>query len=414
MHPLRKLIFDEKLLSPLAKTYGTPLYIYSQERITENVLNLKNALNKHFEKFHICYAIKSNSNPHLIKTMREAFPKIGGDCSSPGEIYAAELSGIDPSDCIYTGNYESPSDLKKALTKQCNINLDDITSLNRIKKIGLPKRISFRMNPGFGGGSYSGIVTGGRDAKFGIPAEKITVAYKQAQDLGIQRFGLQCMCGSGNLDESFFKEVLSAILENAQRIESELKINFEFISMGGGFGVPYQDDQKPLDFDHMFGALSDIYYKTYTRRESAPSLWLEPGKSIIADAGFIVSKVTGLKESYKNFIGIDAGMETLMRPALYGAKHRIYKVGNHSSDTVMVDFTGQICENTDRIASDRDFPDVSEGDLIAIMDTGAYGYSMSHNFNTRPRSAEILINNNSHKLIRKRETINDIFSLCDV
>ena len=137
--------------------------------------------------------------------------------------------------------------------------------------------------------------------------------------------------------------------------------------MGGGFGIPYQDDQKPLDFDHMFGALSDIYYKTYTSRESAPSLWLEPGKSIIADAGFIVSKVTGLKESYKNFIGIDAGMETLMRPALYGAKHRIYKVGNHSSDTVMVDFTGQICENTDRIASDRDFPDVSEGDLIAIM-----------------------------------------------
>ena len=130
----------KNFLSSLAKTYGTPLYIYSQERITENVLNLKNALNKHFEKFHICYAIKSNSNPHLIKTMREAFPKIGGDCSSPGEIYAAELSGIDPSDCIYTGNYESPSDLKKALTKQCNINLDDITSLNRIKKNWITKK----------------------------------------------------------------------------------------------------------------------------------------------------------------------------------------------------------------------------------------------------------------------------------
>ena len=135
---------------------------------------------------------------------------------------------------------------------------------------------------------------------------------------------------------------------------------------------------------------------------------------IIADAGFIITKVTGLKDSYKKFIGIDAGMETLMRPALYGAKHRIYKVGDHSDDTAMVDFTGQICENTDRIASNRNFPKVSEGDLIAIMDTGAYGYSMSHNFNTRPRSAEILINDDSHQLIRKRETINDIFSLCDV
>ena len=414
MHPLRKLVYNEEYISSLVKIYGTPLYVYSQERITENVLTLKNALKNHFEKFHICYAIKSNSNPHLIKTMRNAFSKIGGDCSSPGEIYAAELSGIDPSDCIYTGNYESPSDLKQALTKGCNINLDDITSLKRIQKIGLPDRISFRMNPGFGGGSYSGIITGGRDAKFGIPSEKIINAYKQAQDLGIKRFGLQCMCGSGNLEEEFFVEVLSAILENAKKIENKLKIKFEFISMGGGFGIPYQDEQKPLDFNRMFASLSKLYYKTYEDRESAPSLWLEPGKSIIADAGFIITKVTGLKDSYKKFIGIDAGMETLMRPALYGAKHRIYKVGDHSDDTAMVDFTGQICENTDRIASNRNFPKVSEGDLIAIMDTGAYGYSMSHNFNTRPRSAEILINDDSHQLIRKRETINDIFSLCDV
>ena len=144
-------------------------------------------------------------------------------------------------------------------------------------------------------------------------------AYKQAQDLGIQRFGLQCMCGSGNLDEEFFQRGFSAILENAQRIENKLKIKFEFISMGGGFGIPYQDDQKPLDFNRMFGALSKLYYKTYEDRESAPSLWLEPGKSIIADAGFIITKVTGLKESYKKFIGIDAGMETLMRPASYMA-----------------------------------------------------------------------------------------------
>jgi diaminopimelate decarboxylase len=268
------------------------------------------------------------------------------------------------------------------------------------------------MNPGFGGGSYSGIITGGRDAKFGIPAEMIVEAYKNAMDLGINRFGLQCMCGSGNLDEKFFTEVLSSILSNALRIESELKINFEYISMGGGFGIPYQDDQIALNFDRMFKNLSEIYYEAYPDKQSAPSLWLEPGKSIIADAGFIISRVTGLKESYKNFVGIDAGMETLMRPALYGAKHRIYKVGDHENDEIMVDFTGQICENTDRIATDRKFPSLSQGDLVAIMDTGAYGYSMSHNFNTRPRSAEILLDKSSFKEIRKRETIENIFSLC--
>ena len=412
MHPLREIIKDKKLLSGIADLHGTPSYVYDKDRIKKNVARLSNALSKNFENFHICYAIKSNSNPHLIRVMHESFPNIGGDCSSPGEIYAAELSGIDPSKCIYTGNYESQSDLIEALNKGCNINLDDITSLDRLKKVGLPERISFRMNPGFGGGSYSGIITGGRDAKFGIPAEKIVQAYRNAMDLGIKRFGLQCMCGSGNLDEKFFTEVLSAILSNAVRIEKELKINFEYISMGGGFGIPYQDDQIALNFDRMFKNLSEIYYETYSDKQSAPSLWLEPGKSIIADTGFIISRVTGLKESYKNFVGIDAGMETLMRPALYGAKHRMYKVGDHGNNEITVDFTGQICENTDRIATDRKFPTLSQGDLVAIMDAGAYGYSMSHNFNTRPRSAEILLDKSSFKEIRKRETIEDIFSLC--
>ena len=414
MHPLRKLISDKQLLGSIAKEYGTPVYIYSQQRIEENVSSLKNALSANFDKFHICYAIKSNSNPHLIKAMRNSFSKIGGDCSSPGEIYAAELSGIKPSECIYTGNYESDADLIEAVQKGCNINLDDITSLDRLSKITIPDRISFRMNPGFGGGSYSGIITGGRDAKFGIPAEKIVEAYQKAQELGVERFGLQCMCGSGNLDEEFFTGVLSAIIENAKKIESALNIKLEFISMGGGFGIPYQDDQKPLDFNKMFSSLAKIFYSAYPDRPSAPSLWLEPGKSIIADTGFIVSKVTGLKNSYKNFVGIDAGMETLMRPALYGAQHRIFKVGEHGNNESTVDFTGQICENTDRIATDREFPKLIEGDLIAIMDTGAYGYSMSHNFNTRPRAAEVLLDNSSYKLIRRRETINDIFAHCDV
>ena len=414
MHPLRELIKNKKLFSEITEKHGTPLYIYDRQRIHENVTKLSNALSNSFENFHICYAIKSNSNPHLIRTMREAFPAIGGDCSSPGEIYAAELSGISPSECIYTGNYESKTDFIDALTKGCNINLDDITSLKRLHEVGLPERVSFRMNPGFGGGSYSGIITGGRDAKFGIPSEKIIDAYKTAKKLGVKRFGLQCMCGSGNLDEEFFEEVLSAILDNTRRIESELKINFEFISMGGGFGIPYQDEQTPLNFSRMFEKLAKIYYSVYSNKSLAPSLWLEPGKSIIADAGFIISRVTGLKNSYKNFVGVDAGMETLMRPALYGAKHRIYKVGNHGNDEITVDFTGQICENTDRIATDRSFPLLKENDLIAIMDAGAYGYSMSHNFCTRPRSAEILLNESSFKEIRKRETIENIFSLCDL
>lgn len=414
MHPLKQLVHNSDLMNSLAKEYGTPLYIYDASRIRGNVNIIKNSLEKYFDKFHICYAIKSNSNPHLIKIMLDTFPEMGGDCSSPGEIYAAELSGIELSNCIYTGNYESKADLSKALEKGCNINLDDTTSLDRLKTIGLPKRISFRLNPGFGKGTFSQITTAGRKAKFGIPAEKITDAYQKAINLGIKNFGMQCMVGSGNLDEEHFFDVISAIIKKTKSISSKLGIKFDFISMGGGFGIPYKDNEIPINFDRLFSKLSDIFYKTYKNRMDSPAFWIEPGKSIIGDTGIILSKVTGVKKSYKNFIGIDAGMETLMRPALYGAYHRIYKIGNHENDKDTFDFTGQICENTDRIAIDRPFPNVNEGDIISIMDVGAYGYSMSHNFNTRPRAAEILIEKESTKLIRKRETINDIFALCNV
>ena len=414
MHPLRKLISNSDLMKSLAKEYGTPLYIYDADRIKNNVQVLEKGLSKYFHKSHICYAIKSNSNPHLLKTMLEACSQMGGDCSSPGDIYAAELGGMQLSNCIYTGNYESESDLVEALEKGCNINLDDETSLDRLLKIKCPERISFRLNPGFGKGTFSQITTAGKEAKFGIPTEKIIQAYKKAKKVGIKKFGIQCMVGSGNLDQAHFIEVLTAIMDQTKSIESETNIVFDFISMGGGFGIPYRDEEKPINFDQLFLALSEVYYNTFPDKENAPALWIEPGKSIIGDSGFILSSVTGTKNSYKNFIGIDAGMETLMRPALYGAYHRIYKVDNHGIDKDTFDFTGQICENTDRIAVQRSFPEVAEGDLIAIMDTGAYGYSMSNNFNTRPRAAEVLLNNDNVKLIRKRETINDLFNLCNV
>ena len=414
MHPLRDLIRNQTLMSDLANCYGTPSYVYDQTRLNHNLSKLNSTLKTYFEKYHICYAVKANSNPNLLKIMRSTLPDMGGDCSSPGEIYAAQRSGIKLRNCIYTGNYESISDLSSALKQKCYINLDDVTSFNRLLRVGLPEHISFRLNPGFGKGTFSQITTAGENAKFGIPAEKIVSAYRNAQDAGVIRFGLQCMAGSGNLDENYFIELLTAITHYTNQIESELNIQFEFISMGGGLGIPYHDEEISLNYDRLFSRLSQVLYKAYPEKTKAPALWVEPGKSIIGDAGFILASVTGTKSSYKNFIGIDAGMETLMRPALYGAFHRIYKVGEHGINAGTVDFTGPICENTDRIAVGREFPDVNEGDLVAIMDTGAYGYAMSHNFNTRPRAAEVLLDGDTHRLIRRRETVEDIFMGCDV
>ena len=224
------------------------------------------------------------------------------------------------------------------------------------------------------------------------------------------------MTGSGILDESYFGELITAIIKTVKSLQDELDIQMSFISMGCVFGIPYNEKESPLDFDQVFGIVEHILHRhSDSANIKKPELWIEPGKSIIGDTCILLATVTGMKNSYKMFIGLDAGMETLMRPALYGAYHRIYKVGEPDATLkITADITGPICENTDRLAINREFPVVNEGDLIAVMDAGAYGYSMSHNFNTRPRAVEVLLDGYETRLIRKRETIEDIFRNCEL
>ena len=226
---------------------------------------------------------------------------------------------------------------------------------------------------------------------------------------------MQCHAGSAILDQNHFRENTKLILKAARNIEDTIDHRLLKISIGSGFGMPYTDDEDPLDFNNLFRLVANVFKEFYGQQQDDwPVLCIEPGRAIVGDAGILLARVTGIKKSYKNFIGLDAGMETLMRPALYGAFHRSYKVGDHSNERKMtVDVTGRICENTDRLAIDIPFPYVAEGDLIAIMDAGAYGYSMAHQFNTRPRPAEVLIDKNKPILIRSRETIEDIFLKCD-
>jgi len=415
LHPLLKIIKNKPLLSAIAEKYGTPLYIYSQDRLIENINKINRALKNYFDSYHICYTIKANSNPHLIKLLKDTIPSLGADCASPGEIYIAGKSGIKGNECIYTGNYESIEDLDYALKAGAHINLDDMTSFNRMKSIGLPEDIAFRLNPGFGKGAFAQIVTGGKNSKFGVPHYDIVNAYRLAKESGIKKFGIQCMTGSGVLDSEYFPKLMAEILKTIKLLNSELDIHMNYISLGGGYGIPYKDDEVGLNFNQVFKDVAKIFHPYFEEQNiTKPSLWIEPGKSIVGDTGILLTRVTGIKESYKSYIGLDAGMETLMRPALYGAYHRIYKVGEPDAPNIKkVDITGRICENTDRLAEDRDFPEVQEGDLIAVMDTGAYSFTMSHQFCTRPRAAEIFLNSEQTRLIRKRETIEDIFRHCE-
>ena len=414
-HPLLDEVLDGSRLINICEKYGTPLYTYYGERIRNNLNSIDSALKNNFDKYQIHYAVKSNNNPNLLTFMHRHLPSLGADCSSPGELLAAERARIPMKNCVYTGNYESVDDLQSAVDSGCEVNLDDESSFKRLKNICIPEYISFRLNPGVGKGRFTEIVTGGHDAKFGIPVEKIAAVYKSALTDGVKTFGLQCHAGSAILDQNHFRENTKLILKAARNIEDTINHRLLKISIGSGFGMPYTDDEVPLDFNNVFRLVANVFKEFYGQQQDDwPVLCIEPGRAIVGDAGILLARVTGIKKSYKNFIGLDAGMETLMRPALYGAFHRIYKVGDLSNERKMtVDVTGRICENTDRLAVDIPFPYVDEGDIIAIMDAGAYGYSMAHQFNTRPRPAEVLVDNNKPRLIRSRETIEDIFLKCD-
>ena len=415
-HPLSELLSQTKFLENIADQYGTPLYVYSKSRLEENINRLFNAINKSFNNYQIYYAVKANSNIQIIRTLKNEFNDLGCDCSSPGELFAATKAGLNMSECVYTGNYESLEDLQIAYDSGSEINLDDLNSFKRLETIAVPDYISFRLNPGKGHGQFKGIITGGKNSKFGIPKETIVEAYKAAKESGVKRFGLQCHAGSSTLDAKTFSDITNQILKSAREIENSLGQKLEKISIGSGFGIPYRDEEEPLALEQLFQNIKQTFTESYGQDDSEwPTLCVEPGRILVADAGFIISKVTGIKSSYKQFVGLDAGMETLMRPALYGAFHRVKKIGHvDEEDIIRYDITGRICENTDRISERYKMPRMKEGELCAIMDSGAYGYSMSHNFNTRPRASEVLIDKNEVSLIRKRETIEDLFRGCDV
>jgi diaminopimelate decarboxylase len=394
---------DSVDIQEMANEFGTPTYIYDRTQIEKNYHLLNDTFTKYYQNTHIHYAVKANTNPHILSIFKDL--GAGADCSSPIELFLSKRSGIN--DILYTGNYESPSDLASALEIADHINLDDISSLDRLLSVGTPEIISFRINPGIGRGGFEGIVTGGTDAKFGIPYEKTLEAYKKAKDAGVKRFGIHMMTGSNNLEPYHFSEVVEKLMNIAGSVFNELGIIPEYIDIGGGFGIPYYDEESDLNLDLTAKLVADVFSEKCEKYGfGEPKLILEPGRFLVGNAGYLLTKVTAIKESYKKFIGLDAGMNTLLRPALYGAFHRI-ETYSESNETEHVNVCGQICENSDIFAKNIELPKVSEGELVVFKDAGAYGYVMSSNYNNRLRPAEVLIENRKAKLIRKRETLED-------
>ncbi|RKY48114.1 MAG: diaminopimelate decarboxylase [Candidatus Neomarinimicrobiota bacterium] len=398
----------------LAEKYGTPLYVYDFNRIEENVRKIKGAFRYDEGRVKIYYALKAFSHPVLIKFLKDR--GLGFDCVSPGEIRLALECNADRKDIIFTGNYESYEDLEFAYKSKVLINLDDINSYLRLRKIGKVDFISFRINPGKGKGKYEQITTGGEKSKFGIPYEEAVEAYRIAYEDGIRRFGAHIMVGSGILDKDFFPSIVERFLAILKKIKEQIEIEFEHIDIGGGFGIPYFDDKSELDIGYTGSKVLKVFNeKVGEYRLGKPLLAIEPGRYIVGNAGYLITKVCGIKKSYRNFIGVDAGFNIFARPALYGAEHSVCVYNGFDKGKIIANICGQICENTDILARDRELPDLKEGDIIIFTNAGAYCSVLSSSYNMRYRPAEIAIYNSKDHLITRRETFEDYVSrFCNV
>ncbi|MCK4956465.1 MAG: diaminopimelate decarboxylase [Candidatus Cloacimonetes bacterium] len=396
-------------IKEIAEMYGTPLYVYDKQQIISNYNKLKTAFRKHYTKTEIHYAVKANSNIHLLELFNELGS--GVDCSSPIELFLAKKAGFDRSNIMYTGNYESIDELKFVIAEDVIINLDDINSLKRLLRFHTPERVSFRINPGIGRGGFEGIVTAGSDAKFGVPYEKGYEAYKMAKDAGVKHFGIHMMTGSNNLEPYHFVEIVDKLMNIAGDIFTKLEIVPDYIDIGGGFGIPYTDEEEDLNIELTAKLVCEIFHEKCEKYNfGEPHLKLEPGRYLVGNAGYLITEVTGIKESYKTFVGVNGGMNTLLRPSLYGAFHRAYVYGDKANSNY-VNLCGQICENSDIFARHLHFPEVEEGDLVILRDVGAYGYVMASNYNNRLRPAEVFVDGNTASLIRRKEKIEDILNL---
>jgi diaminopimelate decarboxylase len=399
-----------KEIKELAEKYGTPLYVYDFSRIRDKIRQLKSAFRADDITVALYYSMKANCHPAILSIFAEE--GFGIDCVSPGELQLALRAGIPPDRIMYSGNYESPQDLKAALEAGVKINLDDISSLPRLLKISKPDVITFRINPGKGNGMFEQITTGGEKSKFGIPFEKAVIAYQNALAAGFNRFGAHMMAGSGILNGDHFPTMLDLFLNILGNIHSTLGIQFEFIDMGGGFGIPYYGDNSELNIADLGEKILQVFREKVKKFNLGnPALILEPGRILVGDSGYLIAQVTGIKDSYRNFVGLDAGFNSLIRPALYGAKHQIIIDGKEQAPATMkADVCGPICENTDIFARDRELPETKEGDLAIFTQVGAYGYVMSMSYNLRFRPAEVAIINGDDFLITRRETIDDYYS----
>jgi diaminopimelate decarboxylase len=396
------LYCEEVPVEEIAQAVGTPCYLYSYRTLVRHFQAFDGA----FSDFPhvICYSAKANSNVAVLKT----FINLGSgvDVVSGGELFRALHAGAEPAKIVYSGVGKRDDEIEYALQQGIlMLNVESYQEIHRIngiaKVMGIQAPISLRVNPDIDPQTHPHIATGVKEAKFGIPMYQAVAWYQEAQALPhVAIRGVSCHLGSQLTEIGPFVEALKRVKELVLTLGNE-GIGVEYVDLGGGLGITYQNEEPPHPQEYADAMMAEA-------RDLPCTFILEPGRVLVGNAGILITRVLYTKEGEKNFVVVDAGMNDLVRPTLYGAYQEIVSVKEDKREEMVADIVGPVCETGDFLARDRLIPRFEPGDLVVVMSAGAYGFVMSSNYNSRPRVPEVLVKDDTFYLIRGREQYDDL------
>ncbi len=399
--------FGNSKPSELIKEYGSPLYVYNEAILRQRSREMAKLVS--YPNFKSNYSIKANSNLELLKIIRQE--GLHADAMSPGEIHVLICAGFKADEILFVANNVSAEEMQYAIDKGILISCDSLSQLRLYGSLNPGGKAVVRFNPGVGAGHHEKVVTGGKNTKFGINIDDIDEVRSILNQYGLKLVGINQHIGSLFMEATPYIEGFKAMLEIAAQFE-----DLEFVDMGGGFGIPYrkQEGQERLHLEETGRRLTEVIENWTARYGRNIRIKMEPGRYVVAECGVLLGTVHAVKKNgERTYIGTDIGFNVLIRPAMYDSHHDIELYRNDvvlkNDAAAPATVVGNICETGDIIAKDRKLPEAKEGDLIGVMDAGAYGYSMSSNYNNRLRPAEILIGlDGNPRLIRRRDTFEDL------
>lgn len=395
----------------LAKTFGTPLYVYNENVLRQRCRDLM-GLSSH-PGFGVNYSIKANANPVLLRMVREEGLVV--DAMSPGELYMDQLAGFTSEQILYISNNNSREELQNALKHNLLVSVDSLSQLDDLGSINRGGKVMVRFNPGIGAGHHAKVVTAGKETKFGVNPDQMDEVFALLKKHDMALAGINQHIGSLFMEAEGYLNAAEVLLHMAEQLPEGALKKLEIIDFGGGFGIPYRkyEGQPRLDMAELGSRLHALFSNWAAKTGYAGRFLVEPGRYVAAECSVLLGSVHAVKNNGdKRYVGTDLGFNVLVRPAMYDSFHdvEIYGATDGKARKNMVQtVVGNICESGDILAKDRELPEICEGDVLGILDAGAYGFTMSSNYNQRQRSAEVLIQSDgTAKLIRRRETLEDM------